>query len=1088
MKRILTCLFAAIMTLLANAKVDVDYSSRFEEGTNTIQCTSAWGWHSVTLGSEYEVMDAEYLYISYEASCNFNLILQDPNWQNAYSVTCSADNNEGYIKLTPGAYPSYSCIVIQNHAEGEITINKIYFCSEDEFYNPAPDDLDGARTNLIDIYLRYQKLLDQFVAGDDYGQYPADLYQKFVDALDAALILDDEAKSKDLTVEQLNAMSQAIVDAYKALIAAKKVYLPADGYYRFRCARQFYEGDEETGFTYLSKGMYSDNSGTNGWKTVDETDPTFLWTLERQPDNNYILRNAANKLIFSDAEKSSAKEKTITFDALSKVDGAYDFTWPMSTEEDVVVFNFRFSDQPANDYKYIHANWHSGGSGWGGPMTVWCNTTNDSGASEWYLEPIDEAVAQEMLNANYNYQFAQTLNEARSSIAIAEDMKREKLITEADQFSSPFSQNDLGSRDGADLSAGALIDGKTSTFWHSVWSNGSVELGTHYLQIELPEEIGGDIEFDFSRREISSDHVTQWGIYGSNNPEGEKFSYEWIADINVPYGQQGESLVRFFTIEEGKQYQYLRFYAEQTTGGNGFFHLSEMQLYALSENENSQAHQMGDLYTNLVNAIATAENVDQNNVSKAEYEALKSAYDAFMDKFVDPTPLREAIRVAEPVFAMAEIGDNPGQWSQDTYDSLVKNLNDAKAYDEAGKYTKEESSAYEALLANADRNFLAAANKVSADKFYTIRFASEDKYEEHYWSTSNVLSEEWGDLFDTYLCPAESETLVPVAADEIRQGAALFFTDDANGDIAFRFVPVGENQFIIQHQASGLFIHCYGRDSWTGLTLNPTLFTVEAVGYGENIIRGIDYEEKDMACLHAQLNGHRLVTWHDDYVGCNSGLIIEEIDATAAIGQPLADYKAGEVTTMCYPVSVQPCEGSMFTVVGTYTANDKVYVAMNKVEKADAGQPVVYIAKGVYDKENEEDVNTISLAIGTDVVAMPLNDGALQGTYSDLDLSGEAIIFAGDKCEMSTEETAKVYANHAYIVPDGKADANGSYSLVLEVGSTVDGISHALSNVARQGDVFDMSGRLVRSGATLNDVHSLPQGIYILNGVKILVK
>ena len=89
---------------------------------------------------------------------------------------------------------------------------------------------------------------------------------------------------------------------------------------------------------------------------------------------------------------------------------------------------------------------------------------------------------------------------------------------------------------------------------------------------------------------------------------------------------------------------------------------------------------------------------------------------------------------------------------------------------------------------------------------------------------------------------------------------------------------------------------------------------------------------------------------------------------------------------------------------------------------------------------------------------------------------------------MSTEETAKIYRNQAYVIPDGKADASGSYSLVLEVGATADGISKAISNFSRQGDVYDMSGRLVKSKATLNDVHSLPQGIYILNGIKILVK
>ncbi len=1087
MKRILTCLFAMLLTLVANAKVDIDFSSRFEEGTNTINCTAAWGWHNVILGSMFEIEEAEYLYISYESSCNFNLILQDENWQNAYSVVCKMDETEGYIKLTPGAFPYFSCVVLQNHAEGQITVNKIYFCSEAEFYNPAPDDLEGARANLIEIYLRYQKYLDQFVVGEDYGQYPADKYQAFADAVNAALIMDNEKEMAKLTVEQLNTMSQAIVDAYRALVDAKKMYLPENGYYRFICARQFAEGSDEEGWNPVVKAMYSDNTGTNNWKTVDREDATFLWTLERQEDKTYILRNASNKLIFNTAEKCGDKENYITIDAISKVDGAYNTIWPLSTEEDMVMFNFRFNDQPANDYKYIHMNWHNGGTGWGGPMTVWCNTTQDSGASEWYLEPVDESVAQELLNSNYSFAFSQMLTDAKEKTAIANDMTREKLITDAGQFSSPFSQNDLGGRDGGDLIEGVLLDGSNTTFWHTYWQGGNAEAGLHYLQIEMAEEIGGDIEFDFSRRKgASDDHVTTWGIYGSNDSDGEKYDYEWITDLETPYGSNDESIVAHFKIEDGKKYQYLRFYAEKTSSNRGYWHVSEFQLYALSENPNNQASNMGEAYTNLVSAIEKANTVDLNNVSKSEYDALKSAYDAFMAKFVDPSALRASIESAESALDLCAVGTNPGEWTEEAYQDFAKKLEDAKTYDQSGKYTQGETDAFIASLGDGKNTFLATANKVSPDKFYTIRFASEDLYDERGWSTSNVLSEDWGDLFDTYLCPADAETLDLTPTDEIRQGSFMFFTDSDKGDIAFRFIPVGD-KFIIQHQASGLFIHCYGRNSWTGLTLTPTLYSVEAVGYGENIIRAYDYDGKDLACLHAQLNNHRLVTWQDDYAGCNSALIIEEIDADA-VGKPLADYKAGDVSTMCYPVSVQASEGNMYTVAGTYSDGDKVYVAMNKVEKANAGQPVVYIAQGTYDEENEDDVNTITLTIGTEVVTTPQNDGALQGTYEEMDLTSEAIIFREGKCEMSTEETAKIYRNQAYVVPDGKADASGSYSLVLEVGATVDGISKAISNVSRQGDVFDMSGRLVKSKATLNDVHSLPQGIYILNGIKILVK
>lgn len=1078
-----------LMTLVANAKVDVDFSSRFTEGTNVIDATSAWGWHSVDLRS-YDVMDYEYLYIRYESTCSFNLILQNPDWQNAYQVSCNANETEAYIKLTPHAYTGYSCVVIQNHAEGQITVEKIYFCTEDEFFNPAPEDHDEAVENLVDIYLRYQQYEDGLPLGDDYGYYSEELYNEFVKALDVVNKLGDKAM-QEMTTEALNAAAQAIVDAYRTLMASKKQYLPENGYYRFVCARQFYTEDEETGETaFFQKALYSGNDGTNQWKTLDAADPTFLWTLQRQEDGTYLMANPANHLYFSSPEKCSEAQKFIAFDPVLRTNGAYEFSWPMSTEEDVVVFNFRFSDQPANNQMYIHCNWHDGGKGWGGPMTTWFNTNTDSGASEWFIQPVSDEEAQAILNDNsFAHDFVVMLADAKEKAILADDMIKTKLITEASQFSSPYSQNDLGSRDGGDLSSGVLIDGDLGSFWHSHWEGGNVEAGVHYLQVELPEAVGGSLEFDIARRQnIASDHVTKWSVYGSDSPDGGKDSYEWIADLETPYTDYSEQPSVMFTIEDGKEFEYLRFYAEATTSGRGYFHVSELQLFALSANPTNQAATMGKVFTDLQAAIAAADLVDQNAVSRADYEALKAAYDPFVALFVDPTPLREAIAGAENIVRVAEVGNNPGQWSQQAIDGWNQLMADARAYDQAGKYTSAQSEDYISKLAAA--NFSAAANQLNPNKYYAIRFASEEKYEEQGWSTGNVAESDFGPLFDTYLAPAGESDLVPTPAGDVRQGSFMFFTDDRNADIAFRFVPAGDNRYIIQHKASGLFVQVYGYDSWTGLTLNPTVFTIEAVGNGECTLHGADYAGNDLSYLHAQLRDHRLVTWHDHNVGSNSGLIIEEVaDVEGEPAQPLADFRTGELTTMCYPVAVAPSAGSLYTVAGTYDKDGKVFVALNKVQKAAAGQPVVYIAEGTYDAENVEARTTVTLNVGTDIAAQPLNDGALKGAYADTDLTEAAFIVNENAFQPTTEEKAKVWANHAYIVPGaGAADADATYDLVLEVGGDLTGVQQTLSNVARSGNVYNAAGQLVRRGATLNEVQQLPSGLYILNGVKVLVK
>ncbi|MBO7498936.1 MAG: hypothetical protein J6T64_07070, partial [Bacteroidaceae bacterium] len=492
MKRFLLFLIVCAAAITgAQARYDVDYSTRVDDPEdpecNTITAASGWGWYNI-FTSSWDVMDYEYLYIKYESTCNFNLVVQDTNWQNLYSVTCSSDATEAYIKLVPHAVDYYTCVVIQNHAAGVIVIDKFYFCTANEFFNPAPEDLEEARENLINIRTRYEAILPNFTPGTGYANYSPEAYQALQAALTAAAEAQDGEGGDALTAEQLNALAQAIVDAYRALIETKVPYYPESGYYRFVVARQFNEypeageGEEidSTAVTHPLKAMYSDNTGTNGWRTLEPESPNFLWTLERQADNTYVLANLANRLTFTQAEKCTDGTRTITFDPLVQHPEGYELAWPMSTEDDAVLFNFRFSNEDADAYRYVHANWHDNGNGWGGPMTSWCNTANESGASEWYLVPVDKEEALSILAGNsFGRDFVLMLADAKEKVVIANDMSKQKVITEASQFSSPFSQNDLGGRDGGDLSAGVLIDGDPSTFWHSYWSGGNATNGEH---------------------------------------------------------------------------------------------------------------------------------------------------------------------------------------------------------------------------------------------------------------------------------------------------------------------------------------------------------------------------------------------------------------------------------------------------------------------------------------------------------------------------------------------------------------------------------------------------------------------------------
>lgn len=152
------------------------------------------------------------------------------------------------------------------------------------------------------------------------------------------------------------------------------------------------------------------------------------------------------------------------------------------------------------------------------------------------------------------------------------------LVTNVSQLSSPFTEPSEGS-------LAALLDNDAGTFWHSIWSSGEVAAHSHYLQVDLVEPADEDICLLFTRRLTGNDHITQWGVFGSNDPDAADADWTELASLNTPYAGQYETLVSKAFDTQG--YRYLRFYIDNTTGdGNGtrgFGHLSEFRLFKASD-------------------------------------------------------------------------------------------------------------------------------------------------------------------------------------------------------------------------------------------------------------------------------------------------------------------------------------------------------------------------------------------------------------------------------------------------------------------------------------------------------------------------
>ncbi len=152
------------------------------------------------------------------------------------------------------------------------------------------------------------------------------------------------------------------------------------------------------------------------------------------------------------------------------------------------------------------------------------------------------------------------------------------LVSNVSQLSSP-------STDAVEGSLAALLDNNAETFWHSDWHNGSVPVHSHYLQVELAESVSENIYLQVTRRQTEKDHITQWGVYGSNNATAADGDWEELATIDMPYGNKSETLLS--APFDTKGYKYLRFYIDNTTGNEGvtrgYGHLSEFRLFTVND-------------------------------------------------------------------------------------------------------------------------------------------------------------------------------------------------------------------------------------------------------------------------------------------------------------------------------------------------------------------------------------------------------------------------------------------------------------------------------------------------------------------------
>jgi hypothetical protein len=611
-----------------------------------------------------------------------------------------------------------------------------------------------------------------------------------------------------------------------------------------------------------------------------------------------------------------------------------------------------------------------------------------------------------------------------------------------------------------------------------------------------------------------------------------------LATLVTPYQGPGEELTVAF---EPQGMQYLRFYAKETISGKRYWHCAEFQLYPgkIVDPEHSQYHMMGQVAATMDALFTELKNIDPETINTDQYTAFKQAYDAFIAQFVDPADLREQIESSKGADNMVEVGNNPGFWPDRTVcDNLAKAIADAQAYDEAGIYTKEASEAHKAALKAAVDGIPAAALRVQPDKWYRIRFGTEEEYDAHKWNKTgnetDIITVDDEEIirneanFGHYMTVARLEQYVAkddegntlytqnfvnaVDADEVHVGDKLY--GDALQDIVdndpdmalFRFVSVGDSACVIQNKATGLYLEKKVESGDILLGVHPALFKQEIAGYGQSYFTIKTLSNEAQNPLHFARSTNVVTTYGrwGDSDGRRGCFFIEEVADVApdyAANSARIGVWEGSMTSHCYPVTMKAADadqGTLWTVsaiervAATDDASAKLKVTLVQLadNTAPAGVPFIYIHDGYYVPANERDAEAeqemVEFTFGSDFVAAPQNSGALKGVFTQTPLLQGVLTVQEDGLARTTDNNTRINTNRAYIAEETAFPRNHEIQLILdETGESV--IDAALQQVAQTDDIYTLDGRLVQHG-NLNSLRGTPPGIYIVNGIKVIVK
>lgn len=886
----------------------------------------------------------------------------------------------------------------------------------------------------------------EFPAGTAVGYYDpavADAY--------AATVNEVYDKAEDPDFSDYQALYDKLSDALEAVKKAL-IRIP-NGYYFVVSANPKFAENQGAD---VVKGLYEDNKLAY-WGNLDKNNAAFLWKIDQDASDveRYNMVNAYTKDHVTTIAQSGDCNLTDAEDGVATIiEAAY------HNEFGQTYFDIRPESSPRGGYRYLHTGGHGGGTGVNGSIVGWCETYSDGsfGGTEWTFIEVDEATVQTLLDAKDAEEKQKALNAKLQEMiaqalaqynATAEYERGAALITETSQLSSNATEPNEGSIE-------ALIDNDPDSFWHSKWSGGTVPVNSHYLQVDLIEPAEEMVELYVRRRKAENDHVTLMTVYGSN--DGDEWTY--LTQVKLANATSGAEFAA--TPFDAKQFGKLRFWISDTYFGGGtsrgYGHFAEFQLYKSTLAEDCQLARIKDAQAtkNLLAIIESASALE--NATQDDIDELQAAIDAFAALAVDPTALKELLVEVNSYAAGLVVGNNPGYVNQDVYEMLQEAIADAEAVLTV-EYTKENvDNAIENLRSVYET---VTINPIEADTWYNIRFSG------------------------IYISALPQDV-------EITEGGRIVEGDYMEAFSDWRFLDMGNGQYAIQNRGTGMMLTATGTFSYTSLNWNsPTKYTPRYRGNGQFEFAIQGWEGQDYGLLESY--GDRWLVSHNPG-NCGFYVDIAKKGADDIMSYNISvSENAAAIFTM--PIEVVKVENAeCYRVNGVFEEDEQLFVTLSLIDfeagdKVAACEPFLLLG-GSYDQEVGEASVPCTFTWGDVIATTPVETGTgLVGITANTKVpEGNLAVSAGRVMYLNAEK--EISAWRGYITLTHVAE-EGDLTIVVPnapAGVLEDGIESTMADLAKKGDIYNAAGQIVAKNATLKDVKAMGRGIYILNGVKVIVK